>query len=169
MKRLPILLTVLFLALVQITFACECDSQGEFLTVAPKAPLVALVKVKKYLTFREIYDAKTPMSMEVEIIEVYKGTETRKTITVWGDNGILCRPYLSQFVAGKYYVIAFYKGSDGSKGHVHKDEKTTDYVISICGDYWLQADIKTQIATGAVAEKQTQISFAELKEKLSGK
>jgi len=148
------------------SFACDCDSQGEFLKVAPKSEFVALVKVTKYLTFKDIFDKQTPMSMEVEIIEIYKGKETRKIIVVWGDNGILCRPYLSQFDTGKYYVIAFYKGSDGSKGHVHKDEKTTDYSISICSDYWLNADIKMQIATGLVTDKLNQIKLTDLKVKL---
>ncbi len=166
MRKLKFILVIFLLTIGQATFACDCDSQGEFLKVAPKTEFVALVKVTKYLTFKDIYGKQTPMSMEVEVIDVYKGTETRKTITVWGDNGILCRPYLSQFDTGKYYVIAFYKGSDGTKGHVHKDEKTTDYSISICGAYWLKADIKKQVATGSVTEKQTQIKLTDLKAKL---
>lgn len=169
MRQLKFILAIFLMTMEQVTFACDCESQGEFLKVAPKTEFVALVKVTKYLTFKEIYDRQTPMSMELEIINVFKGTETRKTITVWGDNGILCRPYLSQFDTGKYYVIAFNKGSDGLKGHVHKDEKTTDYSISICGDFWLKADIKKQVATGAVTDKQTQIKLADLKSKLSTK
>jgi len=165
MKKI-IFISAFFMFAVSHVFACDCDSQGQFLTVASKSELVALVKVTKYLTFKEIYDKQTPMSMEVEVIEVYKGKESRKTFIVWGDNGALCRPYLSQFDTGKYYVIAFYKGVDGSKVHGHKDEKTTDYSISICGDYWLQADIEKQIATGAVTAKQTQIKLADLKAKL---
>jgi hypothetical protein len=166
MKQITIVLTLFILTVSQKAFSCDCDSQGEFLKVAPKSEFVALVKVTKYLTFKNIYDKQTPMSMEVEIVEIYKGKESRRTITVWGDNGILCRPYLSKFDTGKYYVIAFYKGSDGSQGHVHKDEKTTDYSISICGDYWLKANIEKQIATGSVTDKQTQIKLADLKFKL---
>jgi hypothetical protein len=144
-------------------------SQGEFLTVAPKSEFVALVKVTKYLSYKSIYDRQTPMSMEVEVIDVYKGTETRKNLIVWGDNGILCRPYLSQFDTGKYYVIAFYKASDGSKGYVHQDERPTDYAISICGDYWLKADMDKQKAIGSVTNKQKEIGFSELKKKLTSK
>ena len=107
--------------------------------------------------------------MEVEIVEVYKGTETRKKLVVWGDNGILCRPYLSQFDTGKYYVIAFYKASDGSKGHVHEDERPTDYAISICGDYWLKVDTDKQKAFGIVTKKQSEIRLSELKAKLKSR
>jgi len=152
--------------MANVTFACDCNYQGGFMIVAPITEFIALVKVTKHLTYKDIYDQQIPMSMEVEIIEVYKGTETRKTVTVWGDNGALCRPYLSQFAAGKYYVIAFYRGSDGLKGLVHRDEKTTDYSISSCGQYWLNADIVTQTATGTLTDKQTQIKLADLKDRL---
>jgi|JFJP01.1.fsa_nt_gi hypothetical protein len=169
MKELKILLTIFFLTIGQTILACDCDSQGEFLTVAPTTKLVALVKVTKYLTFKDIYEEKTPMSMEVEIIEVYKGKETRKKVIVWGDIGNLCRPYLSIFEVGKFYVIAFETGSDGSKGFAHKNEKITDYSISVCGDYWLKADIKKKIAIGSITKKEKQITLVELKAKLTKK
>jgi hypothetical protein len=168
MKQLAYRLTTFFLTLSHLTFACDCVSAGQFLTVAPKTELVSLVKVIKYLTFKAIYDKQTPMSMEVEIIKTFKGNETRKSIVVWGDNGNLCRPYLSQFETGKYYVIAFDKGYDGSKGYVHSDEKTTDYSISNCGDYWLTANIETKTANGSVSATQSNISFGDLWEQFHG-
>lgn len=163
MKELKVILTILLLTVGQIVLACDCDSQGEFLTVAPKTKLVALVKVKKYLTFKDINEEKTPMSMEAEIIETYKGKEKRKTVIVWGDFGNLCRPYLSRFDVGKFYVIAFDKGSDGSKGFEHKNEKITDYSISNCGNYWLNVDIKNKIAIGSVAKTKKKIALNKLK------
>ncbi len=163
MKELKIILTIFLLTIGKTILACDCDSQGAFLKVAPNTKLVALVKVKKYLTFKDIYEVKTPMSMEVDIIEIYKGEETRKTVIVWGDFGNLCRPYLSRFKEGQNYVIAFNGGSDGSKGFAHEKEKTTDYSISICGDYWLNVDLKKQIAMGSVATKQNEITLEKLK------
>ena len=55
------------------------------------------------------------MSMEVEILDIYKGTEERKSVTVWGDPGHLCRPYLSTFKEGGNYIIAF-GGAGGQPG-----------------------------------------------------
>jgi hypothetical protein len=100
MKRLTTILTLIFLTSTSLTFACDCESQGHFLTVAPKSKLVALVKVNRYLTLKKIYEKQTPMSMEVEIVKVYYGQELRKTIIVWGDNGNQCRPYLNFFKTG---------------------------------------------------------------------
>jgi hypothetical protein len=143
---------------------CECDYQGAFLKVAPATNFVALIKVTKYLTFKDIYGEKTPMSMDVEIIETYKGSDDRKTVTVWGDPGNLCRPYLSHFKEGAYYVIAFYPAGRGA------NEKATDYSISICGAYWLNADNEKQIASGDInsgklSEIQT-MDLSQLKSEL---
>lgn len=168
MRILTIILTFLLLTISELTLACDCDSQGEFLTVAPESELVALVQVNEYLTFKEIYDEKTPMSMQVEVISIFKGEESRKTFTVWGDNGALCRPYLSRFEIDKFYVIAFQKGEDGSESFVHSNERPTDYSISICGDYWLTADNETKIATGAVSKTQNSIGFGSLWEHFKG-
>lgn len=159
MKGLTIILILIFLTSTRQNFACDCESQGHFLTVAPKSKLVALVKVNRYLTFKNIYDKPTPMSMEVEIVKVYLGQETRKTVTVWGDNGNQCRPYLSIFKTDNYYVIAFDQDSK---------ENPLDYAISNCGDYWLTADNEKKIATGAVSEKQNQIAYGDLWEYFNG-
>jgi hypothetical protein len=159
MKRLTTILTIIFLTSTSLAFACKCESQGHFLKVAPKSKLVALVKVNRYLTFNKIYDEQIPMSMEVEIIKVYQGYETRKTITVWGDNGNQCRPYLNIFNTDKYYIIAFEHDSK---------ENASDFAISICGDYWLTADNEKEIATGPVSEKQNQITYSDLSDFFQG-
>lgn len=159
MKRLTVILTLIFLTATTLTFACDCQSKGNFLTVAPKSKLVALVKVNRYLTRKNIYDNPTPMSMEVEIIKVYHGQETRKTVTVWGDNGKQCRPYLNIFNVDNYYVIAFEQDSK---------ENSLEYAISNCGDYWLTADNEKKIAKGAVSKNQNQIVLIDLWEYFHG-
>ena len=148
MKTAIIILTI-FLSLLTIkTYACDCESQGNFYKVSPNSDLVALVKITKYLTFKDIYDSPTPMSMEVEILEVFKGVDNRKTIKVWGDVGHLCRPYLNQFSLDSLYVIAFQKGEKGS-GFGHLNETENDYSISNCGEYWLKASSKTDTLIGS--------------------
>ncbi|MDO8899073.1 MAG: hypothetical protein Q7V19_15590 [Bacteroidales bacterium] len=165
MRRLLVILVFIILTSTQTIFACDCDSQGAFLTVAPKTDLVALVKLIRYLSFLDINDMPTPNSMEVEIIEIFKGQEKRKTIIVWGDNGNLCRPYLNIFEIGNNYVIAFDRGSEMTEIKLNQDLKT-DYSISNCGDYWLHVDIDKQIAKGTVTDKQNEIRLKDLKNKL---
>ncbi len=137
------------------------------MTVAPKSKLVALVKVNRYLTFKNIYDEQIPLSMEIDIIQVYHGQETRKKVTVWGDNGGLCRPYLNSFKIDSIYMIAFEQGSNTTI-NANKEEKETDYAISNCGDYWLTTDMNKRIAIGAVSENQNKIGFGDLWDYFNG-
>lgn len=111
MKK-KLLFVVCFLFTINLFFACSCKPQYKFSKVAPNASLVALVKINRYLTFNEIYDEKTPMSMEVEIIETLKGMTKSEKAVVWGDSGALCRPYLSEFKEGEYYFLALYPGEE---------------------------------------------------------
>src|SRR5215210_7883645 len=144
------------------SFACDCMYAGPFFEMTKNTPLVALVKVIKYLSFKDINGQKTPMSMEVEIIEKYKGQEYHKSVTVWGDNGTMCRPYLSTFKEGLYFVIAFYPGiaNNGYEG-----EKNTDYFIANCGAYWLTVDYENKKASGDIDGKNTLINLSALKSK----
>ena len=169
MRQLFVISTFILLTSIKTILACDCDSQGAFLTVAPKTEMISLIKVIRYLTFKEISDKPTPISMEVEIVEIFKGQEKRKKITVWGDNGYLCRPYLNIFEIGKYYVIAFDRGSVMTDINSTQAEMKTDYFVSNCGDFWLCVDIDKQIATGAVTDKQNEIGLKDLKNRLRTK
>ena len=165
-RRLFILLTTIGLN-ISSSFACDCYYNGPFLKMAQRTPFVALVRVTKYLTFKDIYNSKTPMSMEIEIIDIYKGKENRNTVTVWGDIGNLCRPYLSTFKEGQYYVIAL---DNGNYGGGHPNEKNTDYSICGCGCYWIPVDFEKLIVKGDIESKDmksTTLKLPELKAKLT--
>lgn len=82
----------------QSVLACSCEYAGNFLTVAPKSKLVALVRVTKFLSFKTMESKQIPMSMEVEIVDIYKGDESRKKVVIWGDNGILCQTNIRRLV-----------------------------------------------------------------------
>jgi len=144
MRKVIIILTVFLSCLTMEMYACDCESQGNFYKVSPNTDFVALVKISEYLTFKDIYDSSTPMSMEVEILEVFKGVDNRKKVKVWGDVGHLCRPYLSQFSVDSLYVIAFHKGEKRSD-FGHRDETDNDYSISNCGEYWIKGNSKSDI------------------------
>lgn len=161
MKQITAIFFIFFLISTSLTFACTCSSKENFLNVAPKSVFVALVEVKDYLSYKNIDDEKIPMSMDVEILKVFNGEESRKRVVVWGDNGNLCRPYLSKFKLGEYYVIAFFRGQVGTE-YTHIDEKETDFTISNCGEFWLKADIKSRNAVSEISKFKTEISFENL-------
>lgn len=154
--KYKLFLSAFFLFSVTFSYACSCDNKYKFSKIAPNTNLVVLVKVNKYLTFKDIYDEKTPMSMEIEVIETLKGKSENIKLKVWGDDGSFCRPYLSEFKEGEYYFLALYPGKEN---YGHKDEKSTDYFISICGEYWLKAELNKKMAKSEFKNKVKYIPF----------
>ena len=68
--------------------------------------------------------------MKIEILTTYKG-KTRKRLTVWGDNGIQCRPYIDLFAEDKKYILAINKSKNGQ------------FYLSRCGEYFLEVEDDT--------------------------
>lgn len=142
-KGINLFLVVVILSLVMsmdIT-ACDCIWSGPFLKVSKDCPLVALVKIKNYYKSTSVF----PMAAEVEILYSLKGDSTIQTAKVWGDNGMLCRPYLSVFQDDSIWVMALYESS-GNWGW--GSEEKGDYFISICGEYYL--DVKQDTVIGHI-------------------
>jgi len=129
------------------TIACDCDWAGNFLTAGIKQDLVVKVKILGH--YKQDQDINEKMT--VEIIEKYKGTETRKTITVWGDNGMECRPYVDYFKNGQVYFLALTKIGN-------------DYYQSNCGEFYLtvlDGKVKSEIG---IRPELPQIGEMDLKE-----
>ena len=157
---------VLFVLLYTLeSSACDCGYVGSFLKVAPKTSFVAVVKVVRYVTLSN--PGNSPRSIEVEVVDVIKGKEKRKHLVVWGDDGHLCRPFVSQFKVDSVYVMALHKGSVrwGQRG-----EKPSDYSISNCGTHWLSVDRSTGLINGDVVgdiRDSSAITLGKLKVDLS--
>lgn len=163
MKKISLLLTIICLTLGQFSFACDCDSQDEFKKVAPTTEFVTLVKVNKYLSHKNIYGVQTPISMEVEVIEIYKGEEKRRKITIWGGDVNICRPFLTKFKEGNYYLMALSKVDKSSQEVSHQGEQSSDYTIQSCGERWLSVDDSRKTATNWITETPVNYDLKELK------
>ena len=144
-KIILVLLLSLLIANQDRLQACSCEWQGPFLTVAKRTSLVAVVKVKKYI----YYSSTIPAAMEVEILEILKGDSSIKTAKVWGDTGILCRPYISVFKSDSIWVLAL-NPSRGEGSFRHPDEKAGDFNIDGCGTTFLK--VKQELVTGLIQD-----------------
>lgn len=145
------------------TIACSCTFawNDSFIRTAKKSEFVALIKVisfDKYLE-REIlgYDGKMPYSMTVEIIKKFKGKKQRRRIRILGDDGIMCRPYLSVFKINGYYLIA----------PIPLDDQTdTEYEFYACRTDFLEVDIAGNKAYGDFSLIRKQIDISTFENKL---
>jgi hypothetical protein len=121
---------------------CSCFSDGSSLVqLAKKSELVIRGKVLEYNWYqynplgqrykddREQKEKGRPLSMTLEVQESYKGKPKSRQIVVWGDNGMICRPYVTQFPIGTEWVFALSPDSWTEKGEL---------AVSVCGEYSLQ-------------------------------
>ena len=165
MKKIFVLLFIFLTSIKSFACSCECEGDCSFSQISKGSEFVALVKVIEYSDFleKEIndYDGKMPLSMTVEVIDKYLGSEKRKRIKVWGDNGMLCRPYIANFEIGKYYLIAPSRISETSDNGVKGD-----YDLFSCFTDYLTVDFKNQIAYGEYSKKESQVSIKDFEKEI---
>ncbi|GJM62628.1 hypothetical protein PEDI_31800 [Persicobacter diffluens] len=123
------LLIFLFAILSNAVNACDCIFEGDFFRDSQLSELVVFGEVIDYNSYYAHSRAPFPTSISFLIKEKLRGTERRDTITVFGDLGYNCRPYISKFAPKTEWVLAMTKMSN---------EKESDYEISSCGAYYLQ-------------------------------
>jgi hypothetical protein len=129
LKRLAVVALALVLAAPIAALACTCLWAGPFTKVALGADLIVLAEVRAYERH----------GMEVTVLDVLKGEEVRNVIKIWGDDGALCRPYVSNFPLRTRWIFAL---------HREREPGSRDYVISGCGAFWLA--VQSEQAIGLV-------------------
>lgn len=131
MSILRLLALLVTLLAPGVALACSCMWSGPFTKVALGTDLVVLAEVRSYHRH----------SMDVAVVEVLKGGEDRREIRVWGDSGALCRPYVTAFPRGTRWIFA-----------LKREPGTRDYIISVCGEYWLEVRGDQAVGRITVAE-----------------
>jgi hypothetical protein len=134
-------LTVSFLLLAATAndvSACTCAPLGgSFLKVAPASELVIRGRV-----LRHTGEGETETEMDVEVLETLAGETSKSVVSVSGDPGNQCRPYVSGFPVGTEWVFALKPAVKDAlvarQSYLMSEPDRGDYAISICGAYWLE-------------------------------
>ena len=114
---------LMLLSCFQLLFGCDCGWNGGLFKNTLKNKLTVHGKVKKHLTFTEVYGDTIATSAQIEILQFIKGQVDKKVITVWGDRGADCRPYLVDFNVGSEWIFS-----------LHEIENQ-EFGISSCGEH----------------------------------
>jgi len=118
-------------------FACSCVPEANpFLKVAPKSVLVIRARV-----LRHTGGGETPREMEVEVLESLAGETPKSVVTISGDDGGQCRPYVSRFAVGTEWILALEPAitdTEAARHYFMSEPDKGDYAISNCGAYWLE-------------------------------
>ncbi|MEO1052476.1 MAG: hypothetical protein AAFX87_17725 [Bacteroidota bacterium] len=136
-----IVLMILFRLTMGSIAGCDCNWMGDFFQASKEMDFVVRAKIVE----RIVDENGLYRKMKVEIEEVFKGTENRKIIMIWGDGGADCRPYISYFDVGeRYYLARSY--IDG------------DYEQINCGELYLKVDDGKVWGDPSVGKELSQIS-----------
>jgi len=124
------ILLMAFLFVYQYTFSCTCINPPTYCETMQSESSNLLIVGYKINNFYH--------GMSIKIVQILEGSESRDTITVWGDNGMLCRHYSGNFSINDTIVFALHNcdlngNLLGGIGH----EKIDHYQISNCGVYYL--------------------------------
>lgn len=139
MKKTLYILFCLLIFSTNYTNACDCYYFGGFAYSNQLSDLVVHGKVIEYDCIGTHGAPDNPYSMKFEIIEKYRGIESRDTIIIWGDYGADCRPYISHFKPNTEWILALYN---------HKSKNGNDYEISNCGEFFIP--VKNDMAFGRI-------------------
>ncbi|PSB35127.1 hypothetical protein [Chlorogloea sp. CCALA 695] len=163
MKHIPsIIIGLSTLFLTPTAYASSCSkSDLSFVQLAKRSQLAIRGKVIKYHWSKNDQEQKgRPRAMIVEVKEVYKGVTKLAKVTVWGDNGMQTRPYVTQFPIGTEWVLALSKDYWTQKGEL---------AISGCGEYWLQVkgnNVVGKVTDGRIKAKPQVVSLPNLRKLL---
>ncbi len=125
----------LFFIGLNASLACSCFPTAEEFceTIIADSSIDLVVKAVKTA---DIY-----YGMEIEITEVLMGVESQSAITVWGDNGALCRVFTDEFEIGEVIYLALHKTDFAGNlipnfNYPLDLEQNGDYILSVCGKYY---------------------------------
>jgi hypothetical protein len=156
------------LAAASHTSACDCFGPDNFCeTISPTAftpPDAVVLAVKQ---------SDVAHGMTVEIVQSFSGPLTvGQTVTVWGDCGALCRLYPGTWNIGDTVVFALLE-TDFMGNLICSTtlEQPGDYMISICGQYWLSysgGSVSGPIYPGGGTSVLSMTAFAAMVEQCGG-
>lgn len=154
---------VLYLLILNNLSACSCSYSfnSTFNQTSSKSEFVALVKVLSFDEYLEFNDSESgkriPYSMTVEVLKKFRGKEDRIQISILGDNGMLCRPYLTEFEINSHYLIApTFIDYDSSKA----------YEFFSCRTDYLMYDIESNKLSGRYSWFRNKLDLETFENKL---
>ena len=161
------ILTIILLLISTLTFACSCKWGGNFISTSKYSEVIIKAKVIEMLWHFEDgetlsseesygdYLIKTGkehyQSIRVEVIELIRGKEQRKTFEIYGSDGVDCRESIHLFEIDKIYIFGIYKTEKTEYSQPNEDEN--DYAIGGCSENWLEYLSETNELKGYIKGK----------------
>jgi len=127
MKKLILLAFALIIS--EYAYTCSCMNPPTYCETMQSYNSDLLIIGYKFMDFY--------YGMSIKVVQVLDGNETRDTITVWGDNGILCRHSSALFSMNDTIIFALHNCDLYGNSMGSNYEQLDHYQISNCGVYYL--------------------------------
>lgn len=187
MRKLTLLVAVLIFTLD--SEACSCNWGGNFIHSSSLGELVIKGKViartyhlengERYTELDKAIQSKINNKLDefygmgesitIEVLELIRGTESRRTIEVFDSDGGDCRVSTKLFELGKTYIIATYKPN--RQAPKLPNETLNDYAIGGCSENWIEYlpdsdSVKGMIKGKSIRKRTRSMSYAKLLESI---
>ena len=109
--------------------ACTCDWSRNFYDLCTESDVIVKFNVKDYDDYETVGGKSIPLTIVVEVLQVYKGMIPSVEMRFSGDDGLQCRKYAEHFKIGRDYYFQY--------NYPKEDEAP---ILDICGEYDLLID-----------------------------
>lgn len=113
-------------------YGCSCRYYGGFAYSSQLVSTVVYGQVIEYDSIGTYNMPQNPYSIKFLIKEKIRGHEIIDTITIWGDNGMLCRPYINHFKPKTEWILALFK--------IKSNNGNAGYSLSSCGENYVPVE-----------------------------
>ncbi len=164
-----IVILTLLVAFSTPTYACSCFGPQTFCgTLNPQPP--EFPNPAWWMPDAIILGVKVGQAahgMDVQVVQTLQGQpQPEEIIRVWGDCGLLCRMYPDTWSVGDTVIWALrYTDLMGNGLCGNNLEQEGEYMISICGTYYL--DYANGMVTGAIADEVTALPYPDFVQYIS--
>jgi len=183
-----ITLTLVTLLISAVSSACSCDWGGNFIKSSSSSSVIVKAKVSglfyhfedgQRIDSKNIQEFKNYLikidqeyyeSIQIEIVELIKGSENRKVLEIYGSDGADCRSGVMDFEIGKTFIFSL-NYTTASLSDL-PNELDTDFILRGCSETWLEYLPETNEVRGLIKgksyrRKSRKYGFAKLVEKIT--
>ncbi|GAL73318.1 hypothetical protein [Jejuia pallidilutea] len=174
---------LIILLTFQMSFACSCGKYRTFISASKDSELIIKAKVLKHNYYNRKRQSVSKEkineteffghSILVEVLEIIKGQESRKTFEIYGGSewkyASDCKMKIDGMKIDKTYIFSLYKSIESK--HSQPNENKDDYSLYACQESYIEYNDQTESVKGVLKgknlDKKRIMPYEKLKDKIT--
>lgn len=167
----------------QMSFACNCGKFRTFISASKDSELVIKAKVLKHIYYNRQSQSVSKEQIEeteffghsilVEVLEIIKGQESRKTFEIYGGSewkyASDCKMKIDRIKIDETYIFSLYQSVESK--HSQPNENKDDYSLYACQESYIEYNDQTESVKGVLKgknlDKKRIMPYEKLKNKIT--